>query len=101
MVYPVPSCGGYEGRGGGVTDGAEGEDGESVPASCAGGAGNGDGGEGNASVPRCAGTGGTAAIPGGGSGRIDMCRGRSGERTGGNMTAKWRQNRSADEIKSQ
>ncbi|EBK9261487.1 FkbM family methyltransferase [Salmonella enterica] len=87
VVYPVLSCGGDEGRRSGVPDRTEGEDGESVPASCAGGAGNGDGGEGNASVPRCAGTGGTAAIPGGGSGRIDMCRGGSCERTGGNMTA--------------
>lgn len=68
MVYPVPSCGGYEGRGGGVNDGAEGEDGECVPASCAGGAGNGDGGEGDAAVPWCAGTGGVAAISGGGGG---------------------------------
>lgn len=64
VVYPVLSCGGDEGRKGGGTDRTEGEDGESVPASCAGGAGYGDGGEGDASVPRCAGTGGTAAIPG-------------------------------------
>ncbi|HAF5680548.1 TPA: hypothetical protein ACJGSF_005522 [Salmonella enterica subsp. enterica serovar Muenchen] len=45
-LTPVPSCGGDEGRRGGVTYGAEGEDSESVPASCAGGAGYGDGGGG-------------------------------------------------------
>ncbi|HIA1616066.1 TPA: hypothetical protein ACWPCK_005311 [Salmonella enterica] len=71
-LTPVPSCGGDEGRRGGVTYGAEGEDSESVPASCAGGAGYGDGGGGgNAAVPRCA-----AAISGDGAGRLAVCRGR-------------------------